>query len=268
MARMLSVSRRQEILDLIRRDGTVSVSQLSRLFGVSEVTIRTDLKVLAEKGYIVRSHGGASSPQLEVNGQLPSRVREGMLPEEKARIGATAARLVYPGDVISLDSSTTALQLARRVKSIRNLTVVTNSLEVMIELSGIQSLTVVGVGGILSETTRSFLGPMAEEGISKIHVNKAFISPKGVSVTFGLSDYSPLEGQIRRKMMDVADKVIMLADHSKFNQLLFSSFVPLDSVDMVVTDAPPPPEFADFLSKKGIEIVVAAGEIYGAVAAE
>ncbi|MDQ2952111.1 MAG: DeoR/GlpR family DNA-binding transcription regulator [Chloroflexota bacterium] len=218
---------------------SVGVGELGELFGVSEVTIRTDLAYLAGRGLAVRTHGGATLPerrQLE----LSHAARERTNVELKQRIANAAIDLVANHESVMLDASTTALQIARAIKQRggwQDLTVVTNGIFTAIELVGAPGVTTIITGGVVRETAVSVTGGLAEELLSKVNANVGFFGGLGLTAKNGLTDADIQEIQMKSSMVDACQKVVAVVDHTKLGQLALATFAPIDRIDLVITDS-------------------------------
>ncbi|MBN2048769.1 MAG: DeoR/GlpR transcriptional regulator [Anaerolineaceae bacterium] len=226
--------RRQEILKKINDENQVTVIQLSEQYEVSEVTIRTDLQTLEDRGLIVRTHGGAISannlPELSLNLRRQKQV------QEKNTIGASAAKLVQNGEAIFLDISSTALALSRNLKQHRNLTVVTNSLTIAQELSDAPGVTVVVPGGTLQRDTISLVGLDGMQWIQKYNIQKGFFGAHGLGFPEGLTDVSLYEAEVKSMMVSLCKEVIGIIDSTKWGRVGLASFAKLEEIDVVITD--------------------------------
>ena len=162
-ARLLTEQRRRSVLDLVDQEGHVTVADMVKRFSISAVTVRNDLDALASIGAVVRSHGGAVR-RLEATQDYPLRTKETLHRDEKIRIGRAAAELVQPGETIILDSGTTTAEVARHLKrmKIQSLTVITNALNIAVELADAPGISLIMIGGLLRPVSCSFVGPQAE----------------------------------------------------------------------------------------------------------
>jgi DeoR/GlpR family transcriptional regulator of sugar metabolism len=231
---MLAAERCEKIVKLVNERGSVRVSELSERFNVTEETIRRDLDKLEQAGRLRRSHGGAVSVQ-DPSSEIPYTVREVTRMAEKRGIAAEAAKLVRPQDRILLDASSTAWYLAAALPDIP-LTVLTNSIKVSLELAGKPQIEVVCTGGILASRSLSYVGPLAEQALEQHHVNRAFISCKGVHLERGLSESNLLQARIKQRMIEHADEVVLLADSSKLDVQDFAHVPGLQRVSVLITD--------------------------------
>lgn len=261
---LYAVQRRREILKIIQEKGFAPVSELSRLFGVSEVTIRTDLRFLKQEGKIERNYGGAGTvaddEYAESDGAPFSMVSK-LLDENKTAIAKAAAGLISEGESIFLDASSTTCHLAVLLRMIHDITLISNSIPVFEQLKEYRYGTLIGVPGELNPVTQSFIGPYAENMIRSLKANKAFISPRAI-LPQGLRDASMAEASVKKMMMESADETIVLADHSKFgNRQALFGIGSFDRVAAIVTDKAPESEFAELFNKLGIRIIVAGEDI-------
>lgn len=260
---MYALQRRREIIKILQERGFAPVSELSEIFGVSEVTIRTDLKILKQEGKVERNYGGAALVE-ESNSkaeEIPpfSYVRQ-LLSENKSAIAAAAAEMVHQGDSLFLDASSTTLHLAALLREIPDITVISNSIPVFEEFSEYRGGTLIGIPGMLNPVTQSFIGHYAEQMIRELRANKAFITPKAI-LSEGLRDSSMAEAVVRKAMMDSAEEVIVLADYSKFrNQRTLFGIDSFDRINTIVTDKTLDMEFMELFDKKGIRVVIAGEE--------
>ncbi|WNQ13387.1 DeoR/GlpR family DNA-binding transcription regulator [Paenibacillus aurantius] len=249
---MLAAERLQKIVTLVNERGSIRVSELSELFEVTEETIRRDLDKLEGENKLARSHGGAVSIK-ESQPDVPFPVREATNAQEKIRIAEEAVQHVRPGDRIVLDASTTAWYMARFLPDFP-LTVLTNSIKVAMELSAKEKIEVISTGGTLSSKTLSYIGPQAERALDPYHVNKAFLSSKGVHEQ-GISESSELHAIVKRKMVAIADRAFLLADYSKFGVQAFTRIAGWESLHTVITDSRTEESFLARLREKQVEVI-------------
>jgi DeoR/GlpR family transcriptional regulator of sugar metabolism len=258
---MLAIERHNAIKEMLQQQDCVSITELSKQFGVTEETIRRDLeKLSAADKNIDRVHGGA---YLIKNADLeaPFEMRKEMLVEEKRSIAMLAAKYIESGDCIMLDSSTTALQLAVLLKeTTQQLTVISNSISVVNEFSMSKNIRVICIGGSLRHNSQSFVGYAATQALSEYRANKAFVSCSGIHQTLGITDNSEGEAQVRRLMLTNAARRIMLVDSEKFGRSAFHQIAPMDSIHTIITDMEPELPWRDLLREKRIELVCASAK--------
>jgi DeoR/GlpR family transcriptional regulator of sugar metabolism len=252
---MLVAERQRKIVDLVNERLSVRVTELSKIFSVTEETIRRDLEKLEKENLLMRSHGGAVSIEKD-QGETSYIEREVTNAAEKKAIAVEAVRFIEPGDQIVLDASTTAWYVAKELEDMP-LTVLTNSIKVAIELSKKEQIKVISTGGTLLTQSLSFVGPLAERSLGMYHVNKAFISCKGVHLEKGLSDFNELQALVKKQMMDIADETILMVDSSKFGTRAFSQIAPIAKIDSIITDSSIGEDCRKQLEEKNIKVSIA-----------
>ena len=249
--------RQEQIAQIVAEAGRARVTELARRFGVSAVTIRKDLLVLEGEGRLVRAHGGAIAPRTASRPELAFDVRERLQRSEKSRIGAAAAALVQDGDSIVFDASTTALSVARHLKEREDwhqLTVVTNSIRIAMELAGHPGVTVLLLGGRVRWEALSVVGPLGDGVFRRVNVQKAFVGAVGLTLEAGLSDAMEEEAQIKRSMVAAAHEIYALVDHTKWGRVASASFCRLDRITAVITDDEAPQDMVEQLVGMGVEV--------------
>lgn len=252
---MLVAERQRKIVELVNEKLSIRVTELSKIFSVTEETIRRDLEKLEKDNLLRRSHGGAVS--IEENQSETSYIeREITNAVEKRAIALEAIKSIEAGDQIVLDASTTAWYMAKELPDMP-LTVLTNSIKVAIELSKKEQIRVISTGGSLLAQSLSFVGPLAERSLGMYHVNKAFISCKGVHLEKGLSDFNELQALVKKQMMEIADETVLMVDSSKFGVRSFSQISALSNIDCIITDAKVEGSIKRQLEEKRIKITIA-----------
>ena len=247
--------RRDKIFEQVKGDGRVAVADLSRQFGVSDVTIRADLQALAERNLVVRTHGGAvSANRGPYDLSLAMRRRQQVV--EKSRIGAASAAMIANGDAIFLDSSSTALAIAQHLKRHHDLTVITNSLVVSNEMLDVPGITVVMPGGTLRRDTASLVGVEGLAMLEKYNVQKGFFGAHGINVPLGLTDVSEAESGVKRPLVAMCRQVVAVLDATKWGRVGVASFASLADVDCIVTDNHAPAQMVEAVRSLGIEVVL------------
>lgn len=252
---MLAIERKNEILDILQKEQRVLVSELSQRYNVTEETIRRDLEKLEKEGFVKKTYGGAVLNK-STNIDLPLRIREKTNREEKQDIAQAAAALIEEGDSIMLDSSSTSLMIAKNLKNMNKLTVITNSVEVLLELTGCEGVTVISTGGILRESSLSLVGKNAEKLLDSFSVDKAIVSCKGLGLHKGIMESNEQEAAVKVAMRNNAEKLILAADSSKFDSLAFVKVMDLQKGDVLVTDKLPDKKWQKDLQEKGVEIII------------
>lgn len=243
-------ARRGEILSLVQQNGEVSAAELSKLLGVSEVTVRSDLNALAEAGQLRRTRGGARLP-LELHRESPLEETSQKYTAAKRRIGRAAAALVQDGETVFLDVGSTTTEVARALSpTLRGVTVVTNGLNIALELERLPNLRVIVTGGTLRPLQHSLVSPYALEVLAHIHADRLFLGCNGVSATAGVTNANHEEAEIKRVMVQQSREVVVVADHSKLGQVSQAQVAPVGAIHTLVTDRHgngPPPELRDLI---------------------
>ena len=247
--------RHSRILALLQQSGSISVAQLSERFRVSEVTIRKDLSYLEQQKKLYRTHGSAIliSPYIS-DRHVNEKEKKNVV--EKQAIGAAAAALIAQNDSIIIASGTTMAFLAREIKPEGRLTVITAAVPVTQILSQDPDIDVIQLGGITRTSSVSVVGPFAEQMLRNFNCSKLFIGVDGVDPEFGLTTTNMLEASLNRAMIEAAQKVVVLADSSKFGRRGFSKICDLQSVDRIITDSNIQPLYLERLRERGIEVTV------------
>lgn len=251
---MLALERRNLILEQLQDQKRVVVSELSRRYRVSEETIRRDLEKLEQDGYATKSYGGAVLNE-NVGFDMPMNIRSKKNVSAKQRIAELAAGLVHDGDHILLDASSTDLYIAKALKSKQRLTVVTNSIEIILELSEMPEWTVISTGGTLKEGYLALVGSDAEEAIGHYYVDKAFVSCKALDADHGIMDSVQAFTSIKRKIIASASKSYLVLDGSKFDQTAFTRTGRIGMVNGVITDRRPSERWLQIFKKYGVECI-------------
>lgn len=256
---MLAAERRNLILEKVHENKTVIVSELSKEFDVSEETIRRDLDKLEEDGHVIKSYGGAVINE-KSSIDLPFNIRWKANPKGKQRIAELISNEIEDGDHIMLDASTTAVFIAKNIKQKRHLTVITNSIEILLELSDVSGWDIISTGGLLKNGSMSLLGKKASDGISAYHVDKAFFSCKGIDLKNGITDGNDETGGVKQNMIAAADKVYLAVDSSKFGKTALSKICGLSGADVIVTDTKPEDVWIETFQELKIECIYKKGE--------
>ncbi len=224
--------REKEILDLITGDTSITVAQLGKKLRVSSVTVRATLNSLEEKGFILRTWGGAFPTfHPEVLDHQRNRV------EEKNRIAKAAANLVEDGDTIMIEAGTTTALVARYLFGKRGISIVTNNTLVLPYARANPAVRLTLVGGEFRSATESTVGPVALQELEKFHVRKAFVGTDGFTMDKGLTTHLVEGAEIVKKMASQAKETILVADSTKYGKIGFVKVLPLSSVGRIITDS-------------------------------
>ncbi len=232
---MFAPERQKKIMEMLTTDGAVMVSKLSAELGVTEETIRRDLEKLEAQEMLRRTHGGAV-PIDENTYELSLEKRKNKNVDIKKNLAKIAAEHIVSGDTVFLDASTTTFFIAKEIKSIRNVTVITNSLRIISELVGVEGIKVISVGGIAGNN-QSFVGNLAEEAIEKNYfANKMFFSSKGITAEAGILESNEAESGIKKKMLRNSGKKYYLCDKSKIGRVGFVKLADFSDINVFITD--------------------------------
>ncbi len=251
---MLAAERRNIILEKIQEEKKVIVSELSREYEVSEETIRRDLDRLEEEGHIVKSYGGAVLNEANLT-ELPHNIRRGVNTAAKQKIAELVRDEIEENDHIFLDASTTSVFIAKNIKQKEHLTVITNSIENLLELSLVSGWDIISTGGQLKAGTMSLYGWKTAETLSSYHVDKVFMSCKGISMDRGITDGNDETAGIKQTMIASADNVYLAADISKFDKKAFSQICGFERINTVITDREPDRAWKEFFAANRIELI-------------
>ena len=247
--------RHQHILSKHKKEGNVKVLDLCSELNVSSVTIRKDLKLLEDKELIYRTHGGGTltNPYMvdrSVNEK--AKIKSG----EKSSIGEAASKLIEQNDCILIASGTTVLSLAKNIQPRGNLTVITAALNVALELIHHPEIEVIQLGGLLRKSSSSVTGIYAEKILEDFSCSKLFLGVDGIDLEFGLTTTNMMEAQLNKKMINAAQKTIVLADSSKFGKRGFGKICGLEDIEQVITDSDISEHMVEMLKGIGIEVTI------------
>lgn len=253
---MLAAERRNQIMEILRRDERVLVGSLAETFDVSEETIRRDLTNLEQLGLAVKCYGGATLA--DNRNAPPFRVRKKLNVEEKKAVAALVADMVDDGDFLMLDDSSTSYFVLRALRGKKGLTIVTNSIEIILELSGMhENWKVISTGGNLDQDVFAFFGRHTEETIRSFHVDKAIISCTGLDADGSFTEAGIENANIKQAMMASARETILAMDRHKFGRTAFLSVGTLRQISAVVTDTDPGEAWRELCQTENVRLVSA-----------
>lgn len=252
---MLAIERKREILAILQKEKSVLVSELSQKYDVTEETIRRDLDKLEKEGYVKKTYGGAILKQ-KINEDIPFKVREKTNISQKQKIAKTVVSMIEDGESIMLDSSSTSFMIARSLKHFHDLTVITNSVEILIELSRNKNIKVISTGGLLRESAFSLGGSDATHFLSKFNVDKTILSCKGINMQKGITESNEVEAEMKSTMRECAKQTIWAIDSSKFDKISFITFNQFREGDIVVTETNPSDEWRNYLEEKNVKLFI------------
>ena len=250
---MLPIERRGEILQKLMMDGKVVVNELAEKYEVTEETIRRDLEKLESEGYAKKTYGGAVRND-NMTSELPYTVRKQTNVGGKKYIAEIIGSLISDGDSLLLDSSTTALFTVKSIFNKSNITLVTNSVEILLDLPQGHDWNIVSTGGMYRSESMAFFGAAAEDVVSKYFADYAVLSCKGIDLEKGITDTRETFANLKKFFIKSAKKVILAVDHTKFDKISFVRLGELEDVDVIVTDVEPSEKWKNLLKEKGIEL--------------
>ncbi len=254
VVQVLAIERKNEIIAKLHEEKKVVVSELSQLFNVTEETIRRDLEKIEKEGLAKKTYGGAILNE-SLNVDLPYNVRMKTNVSGKKYIGELIGAMINDGDHLILDASSTALFVAQNIKNKKNITVITNSIEIILELADRKGWKVMLTGGEVKDTSLALVGYQAERMIQSYHVDLSIFSCKGFDAVKGLTDSNENDAQIKKALLQSAKKNILAIDHSKFDKVSFTNICDISEVDMLVTDVEPNERWKQVLNTAGLEVV-------------
>ncbi|WP_297205513.1 DeoR family transcriptional regulator [uncultured Pluralibacter sp.] len=249
--------RREHIIQRLRQHGSVQVNELSAHFGVSTVTIRNDLAFLEKQGIAVRAYGGALICDGPVHGLEPSVEDKSALNIAlKRKIAAVAVGMIQPGHRIILDSGTTTCEIAQQLREHKEVIAMTNGMNVGNALLGAEGVELLMTGGHLRRQSLSFYGDQAEQSLLNYHFDMLFLGVDAIDTERGVSTHNEDEARLNRRMCEVADRIIVVTDASKFNCSSLHKIIDTQRIDMVITDEGIPDESLQELRRAGTDVVL------------
>ena len=249
---MLAIERKNEILNKLRTDQRVLVSELAAHYQVTEETIRRDLDKLEKEGFATKTYGGAilgNSTKTDLSHAIRSKTNV----EYKNSIGDLVCSLVDDGDHLMIDDSSTALYAAKKLREKKNLTIITNSVELVVELATVEGWTILLTGGRLKAESLALVGGQCEKYLGSYHVDKVLFSCKGIDREAGITDSNEFHAQAKQAMIRAAKTRILVVDSSKFDKISFVDIAAFDGIDTVVTNAKPDAQWLSFLAEHKVD---------------
>ena len=254
---MLAVQRREKIMELLLEDGSAKVLNLAKLFKVTEVTIRQDLEKLEKDGLIIREHGGAYLKNIKDQVQTFSITHQDNL-DKKGLIADKCLEFIEPGDTIILDSGSTTTEIAKRLKGWKNLTVITNALNIALILGAESGIEVIVTGGEFKPPTLSLTGQKAADFFKGLYAQKLFLATAGISLKAGLTYPSISDLVVKKAMIDAATTTYLVADSTKMGKDAFASLGALSLIDFIITDSAVEEKHKQLFKDNEIELIIAS----------
>lgn len=249
---MFQIERQEKILSYINEKQKVSTKELSDVFEMSAVTIRSDINSLARRGLIIKSHGGALSIQSLMSLEIPSVRKFQQNVENKQQIAALAVEMIRDDDVIILDAGSTTLEIAQRIHS-NHVTVITNDLKVSVALAEKTNISLLVTGGQLIPSVYTLAGADTIDFFSRVKVNRLFLGCDAFDFSWGISNRTMQEIAVKQAMINASKQVIVVADHSKFDHQVFAHVCDLERIHALITDSIQP-EQREQLEQRGIRV--------------
>jgi len=253
---MLANQRRDKILELLKEDGSAKVIDLAKLFKVTEVTIRQDLEKLEKDGLALREHGGAFLKNVEDQVRSFSLANQDNI-EKKELIAKKCLEFIESGDTIILDSGSTTTEIAKKLKDFKNLTVITNALNIALMLGANPGIEVIMTGGEFKPPTLSLTGQKAADFFRGINVQKLFLATAGISLKSGLTYPSISDLVVKKAMIDAAETTYLVADSTKIGKSAFASLGALSLIDYIITDKGIEDKHKEVFRQNEIELIIA-----------
>lgn len=248
--------RRQQLMQWLKQHGRISIAEIIENFDCSEATARRDLDLLERKGALIRTIGGARYDGASPVREIPFHEKSKLLWLEKESIAKRAVGFIEEGDSICLTGGTTTFLIAKQLKMRQGITVVTNAVNIAMELSDSEGIQVVVIGGVMRNNSFELCGPLAERTIEHLNIEKLFMGIDGFSVTKGITTYSELEAQTARMLMRQASSTYAVFDHTKVGKASLFTVAGLDELTMCITDHPLPEEAELELDRLGVGLSI------------
>lgn len=251
---MYDLERQNEIYEILKQKKSISVDKLTKLLYVSQSTIRRDLTEMEKQGLVKRTYGGVVL-QESPNEETSLLLRETINVREKKKIAEIASRLLKDNLSVFIDSSSTCTYLVPYMKNFKNLNIVTNGLRIGLLLSEQTSCQIFLASGYIHSRSNSILGNLTVKTLERLHCDLSIISCSGLDLSFGLSETTIDQSEVKIAMAENSNRIILLADHSKFGDAKLFKSIPLSKIDCIVTDQKPSDEYVEFCSSNGIELL-------------
>jgi len=254
--KLMIEERRRKIREMVEAKGSVTVDELAESFGLSKVSIRSDLRLLDSMGVLVRSRGGALV--IRDGDDLPVTIKENLHRAQKIRIAEEAVKQIVDGETIVLDSGSTTAEIAKQIRGLKlnSINVITNALNIAVLLANTPHVNLIMPGGILRNNSFSLSGPQAERALEGLYADRLFLGVDSIDPEIGLMTPYLLEAQLNAKMIQISRRVIAVADASKLMRRNLSVIARMDQIHMLITDRSAQPQMVELFKATGIEVVL------------
>lgn len=248
--------RRRLIREMVEAKGSVTVDELAESFGISKVSIRSDLRLLDSMGVLVRSRGGALV--IRDDDDLPITVKENLHRAQKIRIAEEAVKQIEDGETIILDSGSTTAEIAKQIRGLKlnSINVITNALNVAVLLANTSHVNLIMLGGVLRNNSFSLSGPQAERALEGLYADRLFLGVDSIDPEIGLMTPHLLEAQLNAKMIQISRKVIAVADSSKLMRRNLSVIARMEQINTLITDKAAPASLVELFNATGVEVIL------------
>lgn len=250
---LLAVERRNQIVEMVHLNNKVLVAELSKQFKVTEETIRRDLEKLEREGVVTRTYGGAMLNR-HINEDVPFTTRHATNIDIKRDIALKAIKLINDGETLMVDPSTTAMEFIKMLGNKKELTIITSSVNILLE-PVISHYNVISTGGSLRPQSLSLIGPTAQETVQKYNADTAIISCKALAIGSGIMDSNEIECELKKLMIKQAERIILLADHTKFDRKAFVKLADWNVIDYLITNTKPSEVWLNLFAEHHIEVI-------------
>jgi len=253
---MIPIERKEKILKILKKEKLCKISDLSKNLDISKMTVHRILNELEREELVRKIHGGVRLDESS-SAKLMFEIRMNVNFSQKKEIAKKALKFVKEGDILFLDSSTTCFILAKElsVQDFKNITLITNSPFISYELSDTTNLDIISTGGHLDIRTKGFVGSLTINSLNQVHIDTAFISSGGISLNEGITSSFPFIVEVRKKVIQKADKVILIADSTRFANTDLLTIASLDLLDFIISDSQLDQNIVKDYQKKGIKII-------------
>lgn len=246
--------RRQRIMQRLKQNGRITIQEMIDEFDCSEATARRDLDLLERTGGVIRTIGGALLESFPTVKEVSFTEKQQRLWVQKEAIARKAVELVEEGDIIGLTGGTTTFLIARELKLRQGITVVTNAVNIAMELADSDGIQVVVIGGVMRGKSYELCGPLAEKTVEHLNIGKMFLGIDGLTIGQGPTTYSELEAQTARVLIKHSQQTIAVFDHTKLDRASLFSVTPLSSLYGCITDDGADPGFLHEIEKHGVKV--------------
>ena len=252
---IMKVDRIRQIYEMLKEEQTISINKLCDSFQVSKNTIRRDIAELEKNGLVKKVYGGIVLQQSSDMSPEPFSAREVKNSESKKKVAQIAASMVGNNEVIFIDSGTTTMHMMPLLADRVGLTVITTSVFVINAASSCPNINVIATGGSLYTPSQAFVGPSVLSCLTHYNISKIFLASTGISIESGATNASPMECEVKQRLMKKPAKKFLLIDHTKLDKASLMTYTPLKDLDYVIIDSMPPQKYVDFFAQNSVKLL-------------